>query len=115
GRLVPLKGRELVAETAAAWGKALWLDGQKPTPEAKAALDNARQQFRKAGGAAAEAATDDRPVPERVDWLRRATDYYFKAGEKLDIECGLGLLDRIEKVAPAAVEGELPFLRAMAR
>jgi hypothetical protein len=115
-KLVPAKGHELAAEVAAGWGQVLWADAQKAVgPAAKQAADDAKQQFRKAAAASADAATDDRPVPERVECLRKAVSYYFKANEKLDIECGLGVLERLEKLAPAAVEGELPFLKALAR
>ena len=115
-KVTTTKGRELTADTAAAWGQSLLTEAQTAVgPRAKQALEDAKQQYRRAGVACTEAATDDRQVAERIECLRRATSYYFKAGEKLDIECGLGLLERIEKLSPASIEGELPFLRALAR
>ena len=109
------KGRELPAEVAAAWGQSLWKEAEVKTgPTAAHGRDEARLQFRKAGGLFAEAATAQRPVSEQVDCLGRAADQYFKAADKLDLEAGNVLLERIEKLDPVrAVDGEAAMCKAM--
>src|SRR5204862_3146218 len=113
---LPGKGRELPAEVAAAWGQALWTEAERGAgPAAAHGREEARLQFRKAGSLFAEAAGADRPAGEQVECLNRAVDQYVKAADKLDIEAGLVLLERVEKLDPAATaDGEVAFRRAVA-
>lgn len=112
----PGKGRELPAEIADAWGRERLAEAKNASgAAAQHALDEARKQFRKAGAVYAEAATPDRPIPEQIDCLRRATNFFFKAQDKLDVENGLGLLERMTKLSPAGeADGEVVFLKALA-
>ncbi|MFL5340986.1 MAG: tetratricopeptide repeat protein [Gemmataceae bacterium] len=115
-KLVPSgKGRELPAEVATAWGQKLWKDAERAAgPTAAHGRDEAKLQFRKAGGLFAEAASADRPVGEQVDCLSRAVDQYFKAADKLDLEAGNVLLERMEKLDPArAADGEGAYRKAI--
>lgn len=110
------RGRELPATMAAAWGKAWLAEAERAQgPPADQARNEARLQFRRAATLYTEAATTDRPAGEQVDCLTQAVDFYFKAQDKLDVECGLNLLDRIEKLDPArAADGETAFRKALA-
>jgi tetratricopeptide (TPR) repeat protein len=112
----PGKGHELPAEVAEAWGQALLTESKTAAgASAQHSREEARKQFRKAGTAFTEAASPERPVSEQRECLRRATSLFFKAQDKLDIENGLALLERMTKLGPGdESDSEVVFLKALA-
>ena len=112
----PGRGRELAAETAAAWGMSLKAEAKKLSGQASEhAEEEANKQLRQAAEFAVQAATPDRPPAEQSEWLRKAANFYLKCSDKADFQSAVAILDRlIQSGGSAPPDGEVLYLKALA-
>lgn len=111
----PGRGRELAAETAAAWGISLKAEAKKLSGQASEhAEEEANKQMRQAAEFAAQAATPDRPPAEQSEWLRKAANFYLKCSDKSDFQSAVGILDKLIQSGGGSADGEVLYLKALA-
>lgn len=111
----PGRGRELAAETAAAWGISLKGEAKKLAGQAaEHAEEEADKQLRRAAELAMQAATA-RPPAEQAEWLRKAASSYLKCSSNADIQNAVGILDRlVQSAGKDAPDAEVMYLKALA-
>ncbi|HEV3146652.1 MAG TPA: tetratricopeptide repeat protein, partial [Gemmataceae bacterium] len=110
----PARSRQMQAEIADAWGEKLLAESrQSPGQAGQNALAEAHKQFHKAGAMASDAASADRPVPEQIEWLRKAAGYFLKAQSQVALDSAIDKLNRVVELSNGAVDGEVLYMKGL--